>query len=66
MSEEEKVPTWLYRMGDDGKIEAKIFHIGKSDDLESGWKDNPEDCRPKKRGPGRPPKAAEPASDDAA
>lgn len=40
-------PTWMYRVGDGGKVEAKIFD---SDEVPAGWSDSPADP-PKKRGP---------------
>lgn len=58
MSKEREGPAYFYRTGEDGKVEARVFQ--PDEEVGSGWVDNPADCKPKKRGPGRPPKNAEP------
>lgn len=52
-------PTWAYRRGADGAVEARIFPDGMPD--EPGWHDtpakidqDPQPAAPVKRGRGRP------------
>ena len=50
-------PTWLYKVGEDGEVVSECFVDGPPEDP-ANWHDSPEGAKPKKRGPGRPPKVA--------
>ena len=38
MADKKSDPTWGYRKGDDGEVEAKLFEDGE---LPKGWHDTP-------------------------
>ena len=53
--EEKWEPTYLYQVGPDGEVVAQCFVDGPPEDPKN-WYESPDEAKPKKRGPGRPPK----------
>lgn len=41
-----RLQTFLYRLGEDGSVEAKIFFTDELDDLGDEWCDSPAKCAP--------------------